>query len=515
MTVRSTKSQMWMGPRDYERWVPAPKTNADFSSIGTREEDQYLGGGAGVRGSKDGHKVYNMSWSSKRREELASVLNIASGDYDEGDGDDLVYFIDPTVYDWNVLPKMLASPYKTGLDGVPLATDLNGYPVFPTLEPSPRNARGYPARSAAYHLDSAATLTEYAWIGSPNASTSIRRTNGVVDMTQYATNPKLSSGSAGWKAITNIGTGGIVSRGTNVNAPYPFRNYMRVQLGTSPSAQPNPGIAYREDAPFIGGTAYTFSIYGQVGKAGGVSGATALMAARLIWFDSLGVEIGSRSYASTRATGGNWNERFVITALAPAGATTYELTFYGGNGAAAWTAGDIFYATAVNVTPTGVAVPYLDGDKPDTGELPTLPASPLYVPIPPGKTLWLGVHGAEAGATLAVTPYNGPAALETVYPEMLDADTDQRVNTSWSRADGVTGVEIGLALMPGNSTGDVTLQGVIAQILDDDAQPFPGDFIAGEGNSGCEFAGIPTLSPYLGGKMWGMNAKLTEVGSWR
>lgn len=292
---------MWIGPRDYERWVPAPKTNADFSSIGSREKDQYLNGGAGVRGSKDSHKEYNFSWSSKTRETLAPVLSIASGDYDEGNGEDLIYFVDPTVYDWNVLPKMLAAPYKTGLDGIPLTVDQNGYPVWPELVATPRNTLGYPARSATYLL---------------NGST-------------------------------------------------------------------------------------------------------------------------------------------------------------------------------------------------------VLPGRPVYIPIPPGKTFWFGAHGSENGVSVGITPYNGRAALPTVFPEMLDADTDQRVSASWSHNDGVTGVEIALGLLPGVLTGTVTLQGLIGQILDDGATPFPGGFIAGEGNSGCEFDSIPTLSPYKGGKLWAVSARLVEVGSWR
>lgn len=292
---------MWMGPRNYERWVPAPKTNADFSSIGAREKDAYLNGGAGLRGSKDGHKEYNFAWSSRRREDLSPVLSIASGDYDEGLGDDLIYFIDPTTYDWNILPKMLASPYKAGLDGVSLTVDASGYPTPPTIVVSPQNARGYPARSAVYTVN-------------------------------------------------------------------------------------------------------------------------------------------------------NTNRR---------------------------------------------------------------PDRPLYVPIPPGKTLWLGVHGSATNAGVSVTPFEGDAAFDPVLVDMLSSDTTQRVNTSWKRADGITGVEIRLGLAAGASTGTVTLQGLIAQILDDGVVPFPGDFIPGEGNSGCEFEALPTVSPYLGGKLWGMSARLVEVGSWQ
>lgn len=293
---RSTRGMMWMGTRNYERWVPAAKVNADFSSVGNRDQDQYLNGGAGVRGVKDGHKEYNLTWSSKRREALAPVLDLAKGLYDEGLDNDLIYFVDPTVYDWNILPDMLAAPYKTGVSGVPLTNDTNGYPVYPSIDASPRNSYGYPARSATYTVSAS-----------------------------------------------------------------------------------------------------------------------------------------------------------------------------------------------------------------------TVPAPPLYIPIPPGKTLWLGVHGTAAGARLMVTPFNGPAALTPVAATLLPSDTDQRVNMSWSNADGVSGVEIAL----GATAGTITLQGLIGQILDDSIVPFPGDFISGEGNSGCEFANIPTLSPYLNGKLWGMAAKLVEVGAWQ
>jgi len=290
---------MWMGPRGFEQWVPAPKTNADFSSVGSRETDQYLNGGAGIRGSKDGHKEYNLAWSAKKREDLAPVLDIAKGIYDTGVDSDLVYFIDPTTYDWNVLPDMLASPYKTGLDGVPLAADLQGYPVYPSLDPGTRNSYGYPARMVTYAL------------------TQTSRTRSV------------------------------------------------------------------------------------------------------------------------------------------------------------------------------------------------------YIPIPPGKTFWIGVHGSYSGAGVMVTPFGEGTAYGADYPTPLGVDTDQRVNIYWSSSENYTGVEVSIGLLPGSSTGQVSLQGIIGQILDEGVTPFPGGFISGEGNSGCEFATIPTLSPYMNGKLWGMAAKLVEVGSWQ
>lgn len=179
-------------------------------------------------------------------------------------------------------------------------------------------------------------------------------------LTNLAPNPRLSVDAAGWQAT---GSGGTLSRGTNASAAYPFSTYARLGIGTG--ATSGTGIAYVQSASFTTGRQYTFSMYGQVSR-GSVGNP---MSARLVWFDAAGNEVGGRSYATTRQTVGNWNQRFVVTAIAPVGAASYGLTFYAGAGAAAWGTGDVLYATGVMVTEgdgldtdgTSV-VPYFDGD---------------------------------------------------------------------------------------------------------------------------------------------------------
>lgn len=507
MVRKTTRDKMWMGPRGYERWVPAPKVGSDFSPINSRERDQFLNGGANVRGSKDAHKEYNLSWSSKAREELAPVLDIASGIYDTGRGDDLVYFIDPTVYDWNVLPAMLASPYKTGLDGVPMLNDMEGYPVFPDLEATPTNAFGYPARAATYTLSPNSERVDYDWLGIEDSSPSTKSVNGQVVDTNIIANPKAQYGTDGYRAYGSNATSDVRLSQVNSGA-FPAITTGALMLARTQALATLTSLDVRyqgmpTNGRLVPGTKYTVSLYTRTNNASLTGNAY------VQWRDVNNVSLGTTSTTYTPST---TLTQVVLTSTVPDGAASYEIIVR--------VSGSITSSVVIDMTglymsdtadSTGV---YLDGSLRSTGSLPTVSTS-SYIPIPPGKTLWLGVHGVDNGAAVTVTPYNGMAAYAAETMQMLGIDTDTRVNASWSRADGYTGVEVSLALSGSAQTGSATLYGMIGQILDDGVTPFPGGFISGQGNSGCEFEGIPSLTPYLNGRLWGMSAKLTEVGSWR
>lgn len=293
---------MWMGTRAQEMWVPACAVSPDFSKVGARQEDQYLNGGAGVRGSKSVHGTYNLTWNMKRRAELRPVLDLAAGLYDRRDGTgDLVYFLDPFTLDANVLSPMYGAPMLGGVDGTPLLYDVNGDYVQPTLVPTDANDLGYPTLSAQYNL------------------------------------------------------------------------------------------------------------------ANGLTG--------------------------TR----------------------------------------------------------------------------IYVPIPPGYTAWVGVHGSATGAGVQVLPYF--SYTDVGNPEFvptLGVDTETRVTTPFSRADGYTGIDLSVERLNPATPGTITLASMCVQILKDGTTPFPGRFISGQGNGGCEFAGYPAETPYSAAlDRVGMSAKLTEVGPWQ
>lgn len=209
------------------------------------------------------------------------------------------------------------------------------------------------------------------------AAFSVNLVGGATDKTfrvfslaeNQALNPKLGVNATGWSQSGSTG-GATTTRNTNTSAAYPFQSYARLAMASGAAA--SGGIRYSQQGSFTAGEQYTFMMYGQVAKTGGN-----IMSARLIWLDSAGSEIGIRSYAASRATTSNWNQRFIVTATAPANAAAIAFDFYAGSGASAWAAGDVLYATAVMIIegdgtdPTqaaGTYYTYFDGVTADTAD---------------------------------------------------------------------------------------------------------------------------------------------------
>lgn len=171
---------------------------------------------------------------------------------------------------------------------------------------------------------------------------------------------------------------------------------------------------------------------------------------------------------------------------------------------------------AGDVRPTASTNPVLTQGYP--GELATYTITTedtlrsVFVPIPPGHSAWVGVHGAsDAQDFVKVTPYTGSTAGAVVHPTILTTATTTRVNTEI--AGGATGLELSLD----NTTGGTfTLAGMIVQILADGVTPETGGFISGQGHSGCKFIGRPMRVPHtVGGlDLVQVSAKLGEVGEW-
>lgn len=157
--------KMYMGTRDLMLWVPAPATPIPNRGLRAWESSsEFLNGGASVRGSNGGHRVYEMDWSLKPSDVIDPIHAIANGDY----GDDLVYFLDPFAMKTNVMPDAWASPWKACTDGVNLAgQDANR----PALEDTPQpNPYVYPIKSAEYTLTGSETPREL-WIPIPDGYT--------------------------------------------------------------------------------------------------------------------------------------------------------------------------------------------------------------------------------------------------------------------------------------------------------------------------------------------------------
>lgn len=138
----------------------------------------------------------------------------------------------------------------------------------------------------------------------------------------------------------------------------------------------------------------------------------------------------------------------------------------------------------------------------------------IWVPVPPGYTLWFGAHGTASGGNVTVTPTTGPTTLGTATAlTLLPVTSSTRVNYSIDSNNGAnTGALIQLA---GN--GSITLSGVMAQCWPTGTTPPTGNFISGLGHSGCQFKDQPQVTPYsavLNGGRWGVTADFIETQGW-
>lgn len=132
----------------------------------------------------------------------------------------------------------------------------------------------------------------------------------------------------------------------------------------------------------------------------------------------------------------------------------------------------------------------------------------VYIPIPPGYVAWVGVHGPVAGGTVTVTPaLTETNSAATVAISKLAVTSTTRVNTQFS-GDTYRGLIFGVQ-------DGAQYTGAMCQILPAGVVPATGNFISGQGNSGCSFSGGVSETPYSSvlDKV-GMSAKLEEVGAW-
>lgn len=169
----------------------------------------------------------------------------------------------------------------------------------------------------------------------------------------------------------------------------------------------------------------------------------------------------------------------------------------------------------------------------------------IYIPIPPGYTAWVGVHGSTDGwGGIRVRETVGSTYGVTSFPIFLEVTDPARVSDAHAYSSVCTGIEIDLAASdtnpwPGGSvfpSGDlypgdlvypggdsdsgapateIVLSGLMVQIFKSGVTPPGGDFISGQGHSGCDFEAAPTTTAYsavLAGAEIGVAAKLIEVG---
>lgn len=167
--------------------------------------------------------------------------------------------------------------------------------------------------------------------------------------------------------------------------------------------------------------------------------------------------------------------------------------------------------------PALAQTPYNTFDYPMMSAIYATDGTPrsIYIPIPPGYCAWVGFQGSVTGATgMQVTPQILSAAQAPVTLTPLPVTTSTRVNASFDSASGYTGIELAAIQCAG---GTIIASGMIVQILTSGTTPSTGNYISGQGHSGCAFEGAPNQTAYSAvqaGAEIGLTAKLTERGDW-
>lgn len=147
----SGRNNFWFGTEEHMQWVRTPNRGApmDVDSWGT--SGTYLNGGGFVRNAFGGHMTYIFAWpDSSSRQEAQLMRSYRRGTYGRG----LIYFIDPLIYDLNILPARWADPsIACGDEGASMVYGLDPESVIT----SGWEANTLPVKSAYYNL---ATITE-------------------------------------------------------------------------------------------------------------------------------------------------------------------------------------------------------------------------------------------------------------------------------------------------------------------------------------------------------------------
>lgn len=116
--VLNYKNGLWLGTKEYQRFVPAPQRGVDATSAGYHEEATGKNGGGYISQSFGRHQNYQYDWPRATHRQYANYMQgLRDGLYGRG----VIHFTDPTTYETNVLPPHWANPGLTlGFEAPPL-----------------------------------------------------------------------------------------------------------------------------------------------------------------------------------------------------------------------------------------------------------------------------------------------------------------------------------------------------------------------------------------------------------
>lgn len=155
----SRRKKLWFGTEERMMWFLTPNRDANMSPTGWMDGGTLLNGGGFQLGSFGSHREYIFEWPSSSPIKYSQVMkSFSDGTYGRG----LIYFVDPMIYDKNILPSMWADPsIGIGYEGSSLV-----YGQDPTALPtSDWETNNLPIKSAYYNLAGVAT----GWRGKEDA----------------------------------------------------------------------------------------------------------------------------------------------------------------------------------------------------------------------------------------------------------------------------------------------------------------------------------------------------------
>jgi hypothetical protein len=471
-----TSKLMYFGTQERMTWVKCPTFDMNMSKVGWGASSQYVNGGAGVRRSVTSHKEYSMAWNLASHVDISEINDYADGLY----GDGLIYFLDPFAIDTNLLPQYWAAPRIGAKDG-PV---LNGSLVRPTEVETEANSFSYPTQSAAYTFDASSKFaslyiplpTGYTFHfgahgnASGTAAVAVSTSNQTTTTTyriNQSTNSSFEVDTSGWTTsgsptVSRPLTGGFAGS-AHLRLTATAATTLLSANGTSFVVTPGEQVAM---SSYVRGT---------VGR---------LVQMRVTYTGASAVTSTTAALVSTSA----W-QRIFYTGTVPVGATAARVDVV--MTAASVAVGNVLDIDAVLAErgTAGIST-YFDGSTPNTS----------VANIRTYNT-WQGATHNSASQQSTVT---APGTAMTLLPSTSPVLTNYTIS-------GVPGVHISFW-----GSGNLTLSGMIAQVLPTGAPAPMGDFISGKGHSGCRFApGSPSEQGYSAAlDLRSLTATLIETGAW-
>lgn len=151
--AKNGRKNLWFGTLDRMQWVATPNSGADVSPQGWDAGGSTLQGGAFQLNSFNSAKNYVFEWPSSSSREAAQLMkSYADGTFGRG----LIYFVDPLIYDTNILPAMWADPS--------MAVGEESHLLSPgaTISYAPTTGNPdfqMPVRTVTYNFSSAGTMS--------------------------------------------------------------------------------------------------------------------------------------------------------------------------------------------------------------------------------------------------------------------------------------------------------------------------------------------------------------------